>query len=189
MNVVDCHDKQRRLVGLGKEACTLLAPFQCGMTILLTNLKTTRSRSGGLEFHVTDANVKKVTVAKLAEVKRDTAFTPLHDLNQSSDSNAIINVKLTAWTLLTDSSPVMKLLCFDDKHSILVVLSGISRDRMITIIEKYNDKDLAGAERNDDHQTHYGASPRLLSPGSHPVKTLHLGHLVSTSAVSKLTLM
>jgi hypothetical protein len=139
MNVLDRHSKQRRLVGLGKGACTLLAPLHCGMTVLLTNLKKTRARSGGqIEFHVTDSNVKKVTIAKLAEVKRQTVYTSLRqtvytsldEIHRKSDAGVIIQVRLTAWQLLQHDGPVMKLLCFDDQHSILLVLTGPSRDRM-----------------------------------------------------------
>ena len=184
MNVLDRNSKQRRLVGLGKDACTLLAPLDCGMTVLLTNLKTTRGRSGGqLEFHVTDSNVKKVTVTKLAEVKRQTAYTSLDEIHRKGDPGVIIQVKLTAWQLLNDG-PAMKLLCFDDQHSILLVLTGPSRDRMTTILEQYNDRDLADAERAEEHQPLHASSPRLHAPGSQPHTTLNIGHLISFKNVA-----
>lgn len=184
MNVLDRNSKQRRLVGLGKDACNLLAPLDCGMTVLLTNLKTTRARSGKqIEFHVTDSNVKKVTVAKLAEVKRQTAYTSLDEIHRRSDPGVIIQVKLTAWQLLNDG-PAMKLLCFDDQHSILLVLTGPSRDRMTSILEQHNDRDLADAERAEEHPALHASSPRLHAPGSQPHTTLNIGHLVSFKNVA-----
>jgi len=188
MNVLDRHSKQRRLVGLGKDACTLLAPLDCGMTVLLTNLKTTRARSGGqLEFHVTDSNVKKVTVAKLAEVKRQTVYTSLDEvLNnvlRKNDAGVIIQVKLTAWQLLQDG-PVMQILCFDDQHSILLVLTGPSRDRMTSILEQHTDKVLSDAERAEEQASLDASSPRLHAPGSNRPRNLNLGHLISFKNVA-----
>ena len=188
MNVLDRHSKQRRLVGLGKDACTLLAPLDCGMTVLLTNLKTTRARSGGqLEFHVTDSNVKKVTVAKLAEIKRQTVYTSLeevhHNVLRKNDAGVVIQVKLTAWQLLQDG-PVMQILCFDNQHSILLVLTGPSRDRMTSIIEQHTDKVLSDAERAEEQPSLDASSPRLHAPGSKRHRSLNLGHLVSFKNVA-----
>ena len=133
MNAEDINKAHRRIVALGKTACALLSPLREGMTVKFTNVKATRARSGGaVEFHVTDSNVAKVTATVLCEVKRKTHFTPLKDL-PVCDANAIINVELTVWKQITDG-PVLKLLCFDEDHSVLIALTGQPRDNMMTTI-------------------------------------------------------